>query len=172
MHFAARRQRLDQSPFRAGEILEPVREHRPAVPRFQVAREAIDGGASERVTIPEPEPVELGAVGAGDGADLARQIALVQKRRAHLADRDAERLRVPGERARRHLRTLARRPSHEQRTTGTRDERPARVATSNVLLDQVLEEPVERRDSPADRDRLHASGDRARQARRPPGSAR
>ena len=62
-------ERLEQRPLGAGQILEPVGEHRLAVPRVEVGLEPLGGAAAQEVAIPEPEPVELGAVG---GVERAR----------------------------------------------------------------------------------------------------
>ena len=64
VHLTARRERLDQAPLRSRQILEAVREDRGAVPRPELARQALDGPAANHAAIADGEPLELGPVGA------------------------------------------------------------------------------------------------------------
>ena len=59
VHVRPRRQRLEQAPLRAGEVLEPVREDRAPRPCGEIAGQALDRSASERAAIPRVETLEL-----------------------------------------------------------------------------------------------------------------
>ena len=85
----ARGERLEQPPLRPGQILEPVREHRPAVPGVQLGAQPLDRAAAEQVAVPEPEPVELGPVGRVEQREIA--VELLRDRAAPTRARRAPR---------------------------------------------------------------------------------
>ena len=64
VHLTARRERLDQAPLRSRQVLEAVREDRGAVPRPELARQALDGPPANHAAIADGKALELGPVGA------------------------------------------------------------------------------------------------------------
>ena len=89
VHLPAGRERLDQAPLRAGQVLEPVREHRSAVP----GRRDRPSGARPPPAVARRDPTAR-ACRAGRGTRLTTAAELagrdrprVQQRRADLADR-------------------------------------------------------------------------------------
>src|SRR5207248_9467051 len=56
---AAGGERLDERPLGAGQVFEPVGEHRAAVPGVELAGDAAGRVAALELAVPEPEPVEL-----------------------------------------------------------------------------------------------------------------
>ena len=97
-------ERLEQRPLGAGQVLEAVGEDRARLPGAEVAGGALGGVAPLELTVPEPEPVELRAVGA------------VERGRAR---RRARRARAARTRARPRS-SRARRRSREKRADGPR----------------------------------------------------
>ena len=79
LHFRAARERLEQCPLGPGEVLEPVGEHGLAVPRVEVGGDSFGCAATDEISIPEPEPVELGAIGGIQPREIARQVARVEQ---------------------------------------------------------------------------------------------
>ena len=81
------RQRLEQRPLGAGQILEAVGEDRLAVPRVEVGPEPLDRMTAKQPSIPAPEAVELVPVTGVEHAELAvdrrrERAALPRARRA------------------------------------------------------------------------------------------
>ena len=107
---AARRQRLEQSPLGAGEVLEAVREDRVVAPCLQLSGQPFDRPSAQHSPIPRIEPVEVGAVGPGQ-----RRKRLVQVLRLEQALPRARRAR---DRRRRHIRRSALRLPALHRTVG------------------------------------------------------
>ena len=58
-------------PLRRAQVLEPVGVDGPAVPGGEIAGEPLGGVAAAQVAVPEPEPVELGAVAAVELGEIA-----------------------------------------------------------------------------------------------------
>ena len=83
-------ERLEEAPLRPGQVLEAVREDRPAVPGIDVRAQPLDGGAPEQVAVPEAEPVELLAIGRVEESEVT-----VELRRARAGRIRARRAR-PG----------------------------------------------------------------------------
>ena len=88
---------LDQRPLRRREVFEPVREHRPAVPRLELGRHPLGGIAALAVAVPTLQLVELGAICAQELGQLSVEILRLDEPCLELGDRCAERLRVAGE---------------------------------------------------------------------------
>ncbi len=147
----ARRERLEQRPLGAGQILEAVREDRLAVPRVEIRLEALGGAAAHQVAIPERQPVELRAVRAVELGEVAVELLRVEQPRLELADGLEQRVgeaaepRRRGEAVQPRARECA---AHEQRALRRRHERP-------LVAGDPLEDVVER-------------SDRAAEERRPP----
>ena len=100
MDVGARRERLEEAPLGAGEVLEAVREHRAVPPRPEVAGQPLDAPSTEHPAIPCIEPVELGRGRRGRTMREARR-----GRRRRGARRRAPPVPVRG---RRHTRGTAR----------------------------------------------------------------
>ena len=141
-------ERLEQRPLGRGEILEAVREDRLAVPRLEIALEPLCRSPAQAVAVPEPEPVELSAVGASEPREIAPRAIGVDERRLELAERLEQDVREPA-------RPRGRGETVELRLgDGAADrERALCVARDPSLLGKpcgdVLEKIVERPDSPA-----------------------
>ena len=80
-HLRARRERLEQSPLGAGQILEAVREDRRAAPGTEVASEAFDGFPPHAVAIAQAEPRQLVAICVDELRELALEPIAVHERR-------------------------------------------------------------------------------------------
>ena len=115
-HLGARGERLEQRPLGAGQVLEAVREHRPRLPGAEVAGGALGRVAALELAVPEPEPVELLAVGAVERGELALQLAGLEQRGLELGDGRAERI---GE-ARRSARERPSAPATTRRSSSVR----------------------------------------------------
>ena len=107
------RERLEEAPLGAGEVLEAVREHRAAAPRPELARQPLDRpGVGACPRIPCVEPLELVAVRARRTMRAARRGRRRRgaRRRARRASGRARR-RYPGKRDARRVRRRPRRPA-------------------------------------------------------------
>ena len=103
MDVGARRERLEEAPLGAGEVLEAVCEHRAVAPRPEVAGQPLDAPATEHPAIPCIEPVELVAVGADERCERLVEVVGVEERAVELRQRPSEGVGIPGEPcARRH----------------------------------------------------------------------
>ena len=90
-------ERLEQPPLRRAQILEPVCVDRPAVPGGEIAGEPVGGVAAAQVSVPELEPVELGAVAAIELGEIAVELVGIEEAGLELGDRGAERVGEPRE---------------------------------------------------------------------------
>ncbi len=86
LHLGAPGQRFEQRPLRAGQILEPVREHRLAVPRLEIGLQALGCAAALAVPIPEADPVELRAIGRIEPLEVAVELLRVDEAGLELAE--------------------------------------------------------------------------------------
>ena len=89
-HVGAPRERLEQPPLRAGEILESVRKDGGPAPRVEGARDALDRAPLGGRAVADTEPVELGAVGTVERSQVAAHIVGVDERGLELHDRVSE----------------------------------------------------------------------------------
>ena len=71
-------ERLEQGPFSTGQVLEAVRKHRLAVPGVELRGEPLRGATAQEIAVPEPVPVELGAVGAVEAREIALELARIE----------------------------------------------------------------------------------------------
>ena len=94
-------ERLEQRPLRPGQVLEAVGEDGLVVPRREVRLQPLGRAAAQQVAIPEPEPVELGAVRGVERSELALDLVGVEQARLELADRAQELVGEPAEPRRR-----------------------------------------------------------------------
>ena len=164
-------ERLQQCPFRSGQIFEAVREDRLAGPGVQLTEDAVRRVTPEQVAVPEPEAVELRAVRGVQGCELAVKVVRVEQARFELTDGREQRVgeaaeprrgaeaveRVPGERA-----------THDQSALRLGRDGSRLAATPG----DADEEVVERDDRAPEQSRSGPRAVRARALRRPTGSAR
>ena len=122
-HLGAGRERLEQAPLGAGEVLEAVREDRPPVPGVEVGAQPLDRTAAKQVAVPEPEPVELLAVGGVEERQVAVELLRVEQPRLELAEDCEQRVREAGE-----PRRAAEAVQRGARENAPRDERALCVA--------------------------------------------
>ena len=154
----ARGQRLQQPPFGSRQVLEPVREHGPAVPRVELRREPLDGAPAEQVAVPEADRVELLAIRRVQAGEVAvagdaLERASVQQARLELREDAEQRICEPGE-ARRTV-EAGERGALER---AARDERPLRLSrhrahvrgAARQLAEQVVEGPDRAREERSD----------------------
>ena len=69
------RERLEQSPLRAAQVLEAVGVDRTAVPGGELVRDPARGVAAPKVAVPETEPVELLAISPVELGEVAVDVA-------------------------------------------------------------------------------------------------
>ena len=142
-------ERLEQRPFRRGQVLEPVGERRLAVPGREVAAEPLAGASAEQVAIPEAEAVELVPVGGKERAELAVEVGRVEEPSLEVGERTEQRVREAGE-PRRGLELPARStlsgPSGDERALRPRGDGPA----ARVAVGDAREQVVERADRAAE----------------------
>ena len=81
-----RRQRLEERPLRARQILEAVGEDRRARPRLQVVLQSFDRAPPQAVAISEPEPRELRAIRVKEPAEVSVEPIHVHQAGLELAD--------------------------------------------------------------------------------------
>jgi hypothetical protein len=134
--------RLEQRPLRGRQILEAVGEDRLVVPGGEVGAQELGGAAAEPIAIPEPEPVELLAVGKREPSQVAAERLGLDERRLHFAESDEERVGEPL-RARGLGEPVEARaldgPAYRQRALDV----GRHGAALGVVADDVLEEVVE-----------------------------
>ena len=144
-HLGPARQRLEQPPLRARQVLEAVREDRPAVPSVEVGAQPLDGPTSQQVAVPERQPVELLAVGGVEQSQIALELSRLQQPGLELGERREERIRKAGEAGR-----PAEAVQRRERQHPARDERPLRVARDRSHVvgaeRELSEDVVERAD--------------------------
>ena len=145
VNLGARRERLEQPPFRPGQVLEPVGEDRTRVPGGEIARESVDRVPAQRAAIPCVESFELAAKRRRERAQRFLQVTGLEQSAIELAERATNCVRVPGEAgdlARHHLGEL----SHEQRALDVPDD----ALSCAIRERECLEQRVERPDRPGE----------------------
>jgi hypothetical protein len=88
----AARERLEQRPLGPGQVLEPVREDRPAVPGVEVVLDALDGVAPPELAVPDAEPVELRPIGRMQPRQVALELSLLDEAGLELGEGASERV--------------------------------------------------------------------------------
>ena len=135
-------ERFEQRPLRAGQVLEAVGEHGPVRPGPELARDEVGRVAPAQVSVPEPELLELGAVGRVEEREIAAQLVGLDEPRLELGERGAERVREAGE-ARRGAEPVQRRVrdrgADDQLALGIGRDRAVRAAGAGDLLEDVVE---------------------------------
>ena len=137
MHVGARRERLEEAPLGAGEVLEAVREHRAVPPRPEVAGQPLDAPSTKHPAIPRIEPVELVVVGADERCERLIEVVGVEERAVELRECPSEGVGIPGE-------------PRARRLSARIDQPPAEP----VATRERLEERVERADRPREQPSL------------------
>ena len=149
VHLAARCERLDQAPLRSRQILEAVREYRGAVPRPELARQALDGPPANHAAIADGKALELGPVGARQIGQARAEILWIEQAGLDLGERAGEGVGEAGKARRRPERARRRRgdevPEHESALriaeragdwTAAGEEREQRVERANRAREQ------------------------------------
>ena len=142
LHVGAARERLEQRPLGARQVLEPVREDGLAVPRIEVGLESLGGAPAQQVEIPEREAVELTAVALVEPGQVSVQIRRVEQAGLELPERLLQRV---GESARACgggqpvQRGAADRAPDDQRALVIGRDRPAVGIVANEQLEQAVE---------------------------------
>ena len=143
------RERLEQSPLRAAQVLEAVGVDRTAVPGGELVRDPARGVAAPKVAVPETEPVELLAISPVELGEVAVDVLGLQQPRFELRNRGAERVAESRE-SRRRVELAERRSRHHS----AQDQRALRVSgdrlRSAVPGRDPLEDVVERPDRSAE----------------------
>ena len=85
-------ERVQERPLRAGQVLEPIGEHRPCRPRLELAADELGPVPTQEIAVPQLEPLELGAVGRVEKREVAAQVAGVDETRLELGEDAAERI--------------------------------------------------------------------------------
>ena len=142
-HRRAPGERLEQPPLDARQVLEPVSEDGPAVPRAKFGTEPLDSAATEQVAVPETEPVELGTIGRVEQREISLELLRVQQPRLELGEHGQQRVRE--------ARESCRAPEPVQRRRRERaacDERPLGVGRNRLRVGsgecELAEDVVER----------------------------
>src|SRR5438477_5702856 len=92
-------ERLEQRPFRAGQVFEAVREDGFAVPGRELACDPLGRIATLELAVPEAEPVEVLAIRRVELRELAVEVTRLEQRGLELGDGCAEgvgKAREPG----------------------------------------------------------------------------
>ena len=142
VNLGAAGERLEQTPLGTGQVLEPVGVHRLAVPGLEIAREPLDRPPPDEPSIPEPEPVELGAVGGCKAPRSPPNSVRLEQVPVELGERRRERLREPGEPCGASEPVQRREPdgaANEQRALRDTDQRPTFAVGVGDPLEQVVE---------------------------------
>ena len=145
----ARRERLEEPPLRAREVLEAVREHRAVGPRAEVAGQPLDAPAAKHPPIPRSEPVELVAVGADERRERLVEVVGVEQRTVQLRQRPSECVGVPGEPCARRVRPRVDHPPDDHRALRFADESPAEPVSTRKRLEQRVERADRAREQPS-----------------------
>ena len=99
-HVRPSRQRLEQPPLRARQVLEAVGEDRTAVPGVQLGPQALDGATPEQVAVPERQAIELLAVRGIEQRQVSVELVRLQQAGLELGERRQQRVREAGEASR------------------------------------------------------------------------
>ena len=159
---APARQRLEEPPLRAGQVLEAVGEDRSSVPGRELRAHALDGPAAQQVTIPEPEAVELAAVGRVQPAEVAAEVIRVDEAGLELGECREQRVGEAAE-ARRAAeaveRGAAESAADDQHPLRVADDRSRAVTAEREVTEEIVERPdraVQERAGPAEQVALDA----------------
>ena len=139
-------QRLEQRPLGGSQVFEAVREHGLAVPGGEIGAKPLARIPAQQVSIPEPDAVELRAVGGEEDGQVAVEVGRVEEPALELGERREERIGEARETNRGgELGTAPAGAGHgaagDQRALRTaRDGLCAGVAAGNPL-EQVVERP-------------------------------
>ena len=98
-HLRAAGEGLQQRPFRAGEVLEPVGEHGLAVPGPEIAGEPLGAAAPLQVAVPEPQCIELIAVAPVQAGQVAVELGRIEEPGLELRDAASSASAKPAKRA-------------------------------------------------------------------------
>ena len=149
MDVGARRERLEEAPLGAGEVLEAVREHRAVAPRPEVAGQPLDAPATEHPPIPRIEPVELVAVGADERCERLVEVVGVEERAVELRQCPSEGVGIPGEPCARRLRPGIDDPPNDHRALRFADQPPAEPVATRERLEERVERADRAREQPS-----------------------
>ena len=136
-HLGPACERLQQRPLCAGQVLEAIGEDGPAVPGAELSANPLRGRPALKVAVPEPQPVELGAVLAVEPGEITLELGRVDEPRLELAQRRRQRIGEAGE--------TSRTSPPVQRRTRKRpadDQRPLRVGCHGTVLPAVSGQPA------------------------------
>ena len=149
MDVGARRERLEEAPLGAGEVLEAVREHRAVAPRPEVAGQPLDAPATEHPPIPCIEPVELVAVGADERCERLVEVVGVEERAVELRQRPSEGVGIPGEPCARRIRAGIDDPPNDHRALRFAHQPPAEPVATRERLEERVERADRAREQPS-----------------------
>jgi hypothetical protein len=89
-------ERLQECPFRRGQVLEAIREDRLALPGAQVACKPLGGRRPQEVAVPKSEAVELVAIRRVQTRQRTLQVVRRDQPSLDLGDRVAQRIGEAG----------------------------------------------------------------------------
>ena len=138
------RERLEQAPLCAAQVLEAVGVDRTTVPGGEVVRDPARGVAALKVAVPETEPVELLAIASVELGEVAVDVLGLQQPRFELRDGRTERIAESRE-SRRRVELAERRtrhhPAQDQRALRVAGDRPRSAVPGRDPLEDVVERP-------------------------------
>ncbi len=135
-------ERLEQRPFGRGQVLEPVRVDRLAVPGSELGLQALDRPAADEIAIPQDEAVELCVVGGVERGQVAGQVIGIEQPGFELAQRVQKRVGEPAGAggAREAVQgDVAQRPPHDERALGGGDDGTRPRIAGRELPEQIVE---------------------------------
>ena len=142
--FGAPRERAQQLPFGAGQILEAVREHRLVVPRLEVRLEPLDGATAKEVAVPAAEPFQLRPVCRIETREITVELVGLEQPRLELGERRSESVRKAGKArgaAEAVQRGVADDPPDEQAPLRILEEGPCVAGAVRDPLEDIVEGP-------------------------------
>ena len=142
--FGAARERAEQLPLGAGQVLEAVGEHGLAVPRFEVRLKPRDCVPPKRVPVPSAEADELRAIGGEETTEVALERLRLEQPGLELGEGRRERVREACE-ARGTSEPVQRRvpddAADEQAALSVGHDRPRVAVPADDLPEDVVECP-------------------------------
>ena len=148
MHLAPGSERFDQAPFGAGQVLEPVGEHRRARPRAEIGREPLHCPASNHSPIAHVEPRELGPIRRCEQRQVRVEIFGLEQARLDLCQSCGKSVREAGE-----SRRLPQGLELHRADDAAKHDRALRLAEHSgcrPVAGNVLEQRIERPDRPGE----------------------
>ena len=140
MDVRPRRERLEETPFGRGQVLEAVRQDGTPVPGVELAGQAPDRIPAESAAIPCAEALELVPVPADETRERFGEIVRLDERAVDLGEGACERVREPRVTTARRVRVLDD-AAEQDVPLGLAEQPPSAAVSGRERLEQGVERP-------------------------------